>query len=826
MANAKNLYGTYGSVPEEKVTGTMGGSFSVRSTEKAFGAQIGAAVEGLGKDVSKVTNEYVQQAVETKVNDILTNQWSPTTAKMLTDYESSEGAGKIIAYENYVNNLKSYQNSLIENEPNPEAKRMLGGFTARQVVDSTERASRSLAVWQKEYGYESRVNLMEVNSDYAASNYNNPAVVNSIVAQNDAQIMLNFTAPGSDLDINSPEVQDQIQTAQRDMRGNMAIKMITRAVKSGDVSTANSIRSEYGTVIPGYQQLHLDDLLSTESLRQTSVQGTDALERGAQLPQPVGAAPLQVQSVVANTAQTNGVDINHALTIVRIESSNGQNLGKRGTIGQTGSGVTLDEQAADLVREAAKSKAVADKVLGRPSTPWEQYICYQQGAGGGPALLKAASDTPSMKAVDVLTPLYKSRKLAMSAIVGNGGQANITAQDFTQFIKEKYDKNYKYAACEFPKLNATSESGGILLGDTARPGDMIMKPYETLGDAVQPAATPMKAYINFVQKAPMMIEQINSIPNLETRDGMRKAFQRKESGYKAAAEYYESSIKYEAQQLGAKPDFTSTNQIPPELRANLVDLPETMEYLEKRADNNVEKSIGRDAKTYGQGFPAAMGKILTGEITRAKDIEKLYLDNKLTASGHDDLQKRLIDRNSSQGSSKGQALNTFLKIAKNEITNDIMDIGVDAAGQHLYLNFMTDALALYDKGVAEGKTDAQLLNNTSSDYIGKIIPNYQRTNAQKLADTVLVDSRSTQTTVSTVSKQNPFVTAAGMMLGVSVPSEVSSANVRKLNIAPALSEILRDVRLKKISTGEGRDRAFKAGLTNDPPPQYDVPRAE
>jgi hypothetical protein len=75
------------------------------------------------------------------------------------------------------------------------------------------------------------------------------------------------------------------------------------------------------------------------------------------------------------------------------------------------------------------------KLLGRQATPGEWYLAHQQGSGGASALLS----NPDKKAVDVLTPLYGGkRNIALQAVTGNGGTADMTAGDFSKLWTDKF----------------------------------------------------------------------------------------------------------------------------------------------------------------------------------------------------------------------------------------------------------------------------------------------------------------------------------------------------------------------------------------------------
>lgn len=113
------------------------------------------------------------------------------------------------------------------------------------------------------------------------------------------------------------------------------------------------------------------------------------------------------------------------------------------------------QQIAVMGRIMAEGNEVLTKALGRPPTPQELSVYYQQGAGGGPALLTADPNAP---AADVLGALdyYKQRPgQARQAIVknmGDGAPANPTVQEF---LGAYYNKASKYLS------NGPDTAGGI-----------------------------------------------------------------------------------------------------------------------------------------------------------------------------------------------------------------------------------------------------------------------------------------------------------------------------------------------------------------------------
>jgi hypothetical protein len=73
--------------------------------------------------------------------------------------------------------------------------------------------------------------------------------------------------------------------------------------------------------------------------------------------------------------------------------------------------------------------------LGREPAPWEVYLAHQQGRAGAPALL----NNPNRPAVEVLQAFYKDPKTARDAITLNAGRAGMTAGEFANLWKQRYE---------------------------------------------------------------------------------------------------------------------------------------------------------------------------------------------------------------------------------------------------------------------------------------------------------------------------------------------------------------------------------------------------
>lgn len=102
-------------------------------------------------------------------------------------------------------------------------------------------------------------------------------------------------------------------------------------------------------------------------------------------------------------------------------------------------GVTKGDLQSEL---KAKEKFDADnakqfkKVVGRNPSDWEEYMLHQQGSGGGSAIIA----NPEKNIADVLAPYYDTRENLLDAINNNGGNINMTAGEFANIWRKKYNE--------------------------------------------------------------------------------------------------------------------------------------------------------------------------------------------------------------------------------------------------------------------------------------------------------------------------------------------------------------------------------------------------
>jgi hypothetical protein len=119
----------------------------------------------------------------------------------------------------------------------------------------------------------------------------------------------------------------------------------------------------------------------------------------------------------------------------------------------------FQQSSTDAAKMAQENRNILRQQAGIDDpTGAHLYLAHQQGPGGAVALLKN-SDQP---AADVLTQIYQrnikdpeqARKVAMSAIINNGGKADMTAGDFAARIMGTY------TGAKMPTTAAAGVSGG------------------------------------------------------------------------------------------------------------------------------------------------------------------------------------------------------------------------------------------------------------------------------------------------------------------------------------------------------------------------------
>lgn len=596
---ARDLYDSFGSVPESAPQGAALPAQSLSTNANMFGANVAEAqirsgaqkVKSGAQGLAKAT-EYAAQATEAKTNDWYANEYIPKAAALRGNYDQLEGAAKVHGYKEYMDGLKSLNSEAIGGDLGNYEKELRLNLVQKRQIQETESATRDLVSAQQKLSINAAAAKIRSDEDYGASYYNDPMVRQQ--SWDSIEGTLRVQAMDRGLNPDNPDHAEAMDQILQEARGNFADKLLTSAISRGDAATANDLYAEYNKSIPGYKQEQIETVLRTENLRQNGVNGAKALMAGEALPQPLGWPAVNVQATVADIFHESGIDPNEGLTVAMIETSMGQNLGTRGDIGQTGKPArNLEEQALNMRDAWVEAKDKARQTLMREPDGWETYAVYQQGVGGGPALLQASIQNPEAKAVDILRPLYKNPKDAISAITNNGGNLTMSSGDFLQILQGKWDRASGAARIDttkFPVAAVSTPEGmtDVLQPKTATPGAAITAAYSQGGQTVQPSATPQKALENFQAKKAALMQRAYApgIPE-SVRDVYLSNLKAEEGMINAAAEAYKAQVFQQAESLQYNETFTSVDEVPSDLKATLqTEFPQKWMDLKLAADKN------------------------------------------------------------------------------------------------------------------------------------------------------------------------------------------------------------------------------------------------
>lgn len=629
----------------------------------AFGSGIGEAAQKAGGELQQtgnkaidVASDFNRMATDARVENDFANQYATGAADLRQKFDMLDDNDKIGGSVAYLSGLNGLGQRFTgeQSQASPYYKERMSGLIGRHIFSETTGINREVVDSTLRLGAQGKMSLMAANNGYAAQNYDNPTVVDQMSDANSGLRTLQVMDAGHDP--TTPDGAATLEEYQRQDTGAMADGMVKAAVSEGNIAAAMRIRGTYNNSIPGYQQLAQDNLIHTASMRQFGTAGVSSLSAGQTIPSVISAPPVQVQAVVANTAQASGINPNDALTVAQIESSMGKNVGTRGTIGQDkgSAGQPLDAQAKALCDNWKAAHDPAATALGREPQGWEQYTVYQQGAGGGAALLKA---DPNAKAVNILKPLYANPKDALSAIVNNGGNAAMTVSDFLNQNKQRWTDSAERAHCDFnpatreaaflPPTSGPLAENAPLLAPATLPGDQILAAHQAPGTVVQPGANPAQDFRNWERANILNMQQIMAMPSGPAREALLKENQFQTAKRQGAATAYKNELTIQATQLMADPKF-SMDMVSSEMYSALAEEhPQTLIAMQNRAKEK-QGGVAKEVEENGPAFHQLnVGTQQGAEVpTTPEAINKAYNDGQITAKAQDYLLSKTIGKKS------------------------------------------------------------------------------------------------------------------------------------------------------------------------------------
>lgn len=703
----------------------------------AFGAGVAQATESLGAGLSEAGAQTEATAVhiasmnaETSARNANT-QFIPALSKAWADYSQLEGENAAKALPDFQKKLLDIQKQTSGTLGSPLAQKMFMDQSAYMINRMSLLSAGHAAEQQKQAWKQSYTTNVENMTNYG------------VMMRNDQH----------SLDTAAQSVSDSVDDLGKNSGWDEAQTTATRAIALGKywshVIQAKSLDPAAG---PAQAEALLDKVAPTMDAQSVNLMrqhlhgaldtglANDAVTRHMAMSPAAGPVP----AMISQTAVQVGIDAVRVLTAAKIESQLGQasdDLGNphKGVFrmgdaewrqygGSPSERGDVPAQVRVGVSGYKQRTAELETSLGRPAQPWEAYMGWQQGAAGATSLITAA---PTANVVDALTPAYKGdRAAATQAIINNGGRVNQTAGDFLGMWRAKYqDAEAAVGGTPVPTNAAPPPSPQSeaqvmqgILDDPAlanRPEAMeralvlartrfsIIK--QTRQDAAEKAGS---AFVTQLLKDPFKVN-LNDIadnPDMtaEQKWNMSKMLNEAISGTrgdKQATEYGPGIYKY-LQMVTPQPQTT------PGFERN-----EQMPVGPQSAGMGVQLSDPT------QLWP----KVQTGELTIA-GVEKLtsIMQGGKTLDGQND----------------NRMLTQFIDTTKQMISKHGAFGGLqrDPKGEQLFEDFLTQALPAFSAGRQAGKSAADLLNSKSPDYIGKIIPQYIRSQSAITKD--LLDANS------------------------------------------------------------------------------------
>ena len=716
MARPQDNYQGYNASPTGIAeTQTPYDYMNVRANSEDFGGQIGQAMQNAGGQAQKVGGEvndlamhYQELAAHAQANDVIANQFVPAATQLSGSYYKLQGKDAVDGFQLYMDSISKLREQTLQNLPPMQAE-LVGSFITRHLTNEYDGAMRHQDQQMTDYEKNSSNAFINAQGDLAVNAGSNPDVINQAIQTANARIVLQAQNEG--IHPGTPEGDAIIEQQQRETTGKIASRVIDSAVLRGDISFANNFYANSKDTIAADHQLNIDKMLHAENMRSFGDSAADAIIGGIPIPHPPNSSPeiTNVKATVAQTAQVAGLDPNSSLMIASLESSFGQNVGKRGDIGQTGKpAANISEQAQNMIDMQREAQEAADKAVGGKAQPWQMYTVYQQGVGGGTALLKP--ENANVKAIDVLAPFYKNPSTALQAIQNNGGNASMTAGQFTNFLKEKCETTYGHVACD----TTTPDGQPIDLGKA------IVDPHQTDGTTLQQAQNPVKQFQQFDAQYPDMLKRAMDIPNIDQRNATLSALEERHKLAQASATAWKIQFSGKIQDIVTDPNFISMNdsRITPDLRLAMQDDPAMLTMTRNMAKANLEEAQGKDSGKLGPAYWDTFKKINNGEITNISQLNEIG-GSGLTREGLKQAQDDLKNSLTPDGAGENKLREQTYKAVRSMIVGKADSFGIpDPHAEETYGH----AMALMLKAEQQGKKDKvqDMYDPESPRWIGNV----------------------------------------------------------------------------------------------------------
>ena len=418
-------------------------SISVQASPADFGGQVGQAVSELGQGFDQVSQAAMQIRQVNNlalINDATTRLQKAATTISFGDgtannpgFFGKQGADAVNGYQDAQTALTNAQSEIEASLPG-DARRDFQDYARRYTGSIQETYGRHFEEQRGVYLNQLGNAAVDADTSSAIGFYNDPDKLNAAVTDGRFRITRQAELTGE-----APEVtEDKLNRFQSGVYAG-----VTERIGQNDPMAAWKFYQDHLGSMTGPQQMEVEARLKPQLYAWSSRNDADNFMNGN-----AGAVG---QGVVAE-AQRQGVDPVLALTTAKLESGMGTRMqsatssasGVFGMLPATfaengGSNPSdINQQISAGVKNLASSSTIANDAVGGNAAPWQTYLVHQQGAAGGPALLKAA---PGESAVAALSPAYGGNvALATRAITGNGGTADMTVGEFRGLVQGNFER--------------------------------------------------------------------------------------------------------------------------------------------------------------------------------------------------------------------------------------------------------------------------------------------------------------------------------------------------------------------------------------------------
>lgn len=752
MAGAADLYGNFGGVPAQTpVRGSGGEPLQVRANPEEFGAQIEQGVQKVGETAEDQSVKYANMQMETAQNNAEV-AFIKDSGDLKNKYMQYEGSQAEKMRPQYEVELQAIQQKYAQNLPliaqhgydmnTTKAFRYATTDYAGYAAQQSKQANMYSGAAQVDIG---KMMASDPSVAISDSRFGEQALA-PIVYGHGVQMDMDHPGLKTDsetgrvgFDENTPQGQSAKAQFQNNLNQSLGMawenRFKTLSSTIGPIATYDKFQQDKDG-IPADSAIRIDASLQPQVMNAHANNVTNSV---------MADAAQQHQQILLNPQKSDISDVIHQ------QESGGKPHDYQiqpGTFAQYAKSGESFENPAD--QDAVYHRIIADLKQTYPNDPARQAVGYFSGKGN-----VAPEGSP--------VPWLQDKQDA------NGKTVSSYVSDINNRMGTSPSKPY-----------ATNSNGTPLtIADYASTHRQYL--YQKGDEYAETTMPGSLQFRNIVRER--VTQQINaSIEDQRTQ-------------YNQNNHNIDRAYNGEFTQ-GKKPtSWAQLEAIPGMQDAINFSNERTPEFIRSLDARLTARSGGEhEDKTFGDGFMDGMKGIHPTDgsaptITTSNQLYDMYYANKITNAGRERLQKELDGKNTPEGDAEGIMKKQFLNNAHAEITGTNEGLGIkDHKGEELYLRFLAQALPAYDKGRADGKGAAQLLNPDSPDYIGKSIPTFKRP-AAVWANDMLTDN------------------AQGAVGG------------RDLNA------IIKDVQSGKLTSAAGKQEALQAGLIrSDEGPQ--VPKPE